>query len=34
VVKTFSRKDATDMLEVMGMLESFGAQKACKAEKK
>ena len=34
VVKTFSRKDAADMLEVMGMLESFAAQKACKAEQK
>ena len=34
VVKTFSRKDAADMLEVMGMLESFAAQKACKAAQK
>ena len=34
VVKTFSRKDAADMLEVMGMLESFAAQKSCKAEQK
>ena len=34
VVKSFSPKDAADMLEVMGMLESFAAQKACKADKK
>jgi len=34
VVKTFSHKDSADMLEVMGMLESFAAQKACKAEQK
>ena len=34
VVKTFSAKDAADMLEVMGMLESFAAQKACKADQK
>jgi DNA-binding GntR family transcriptional regulator len=34
VVKTFSRKDAADMLEVMGLLESFAAQKACKADQK
>jgi len=34
VVKTFSRKDAADMLEVMGVLESFAAQKACKADQK
>ena len=32
VVKSFSSKDAADMLEVMGLLESFAAQKACKAE--
>ncbi len=34
VVKSFSAKDAADMLEVMGMLESFAAQKACQAEQK
>ena len=34
VVKTFSAKDAADMLEVMGMLESFAAQKACQADQK
>lgn len=34
VVKSFSPKDAADMLEVMGMLESFAAQKACKADQK
>lgn len=34
VVKSFSAKDAADMLEVMGMLESFAAQKACLAEQK
>ncbi|WP_297723062.1 GntR family transcriptional regulator [Limnohabitans sp. Rim8] len=31
VVKSFSPKDAADMLEVMGLLESYAAQKACKA---
>ena len=31
VVKTFSPKDAADMLEVMALLESFASQKACKA---
>ena len=34
VVKSFSAKDAADMLEVMGMLESFAAQKACQADQK
>jgi DNA-binding GntR family transcriptional regulator len=34
VVKSFSPKDAADMLEVMGMLESFAAQKACNASQK
>ncbi|MFM1765486.1 MAG: putative HTH-type transcriptional regulator YdfH [Pseudomonadota bacterium] len=34
VVKSFSAKDAADMLEVMGMLESFASQKACQAEQK
>ena len=34
VVKTFSPKDAADMLEVMALLESFASQKACKAEQK
>ena len=34
MVKSFSAKDAADMLEVMGMLESFAAQKACQAEQK
>ncbi len=34
VVKSFSPKDAADMLEVMGMLESFAAQEACKADQK
>ena len=34
VVKTFSPKDASDMLEVMALLESFAAQKACKADQK
>jgi DNA-binding GntR family transcriptional regulator len=32
VVKNFSSKDAADMLEVMGLLESFAAQKACKTD--
>lgn len=32
VVKSFSSKDAADMLEVMGLLESFAAQKACQAD--
>jgi DNA-binding GntR family transcriptional regulator len=34
VVKTFSKKDATDMLELMALLEVFAAEKACKAEQK
>lgn len=34
VVKTFSDKDASDMLEVMGLLEIFAAQKACQADQK
>jgi len=34
VVKTFSDKDASDMLEVMGLLENFAAQKACQADQK
>ena len=34
VVKTFSPKDAADMLEVMALLESFASQKACKADQK
>ncbi|MFZ4742624.1 MAG: GntR family transcriptional regulator [Betaproteobacteria bacterium] len=34
VVKTFSAKDASDMLQVMAMLESFAAQKACAADPK
>ncbi len=34
VVKTFSDKDASDMLEVMGLLEIFAAQKACQAYQK
>lgn len=34
VVKTFSNKDASDMLEVMSLLESYAAQKACKADDK
>jgi DNA-binding GntR family transcriptional regulator len=34
VVKTFSNKDASDMLEIMGLLESFAAQKACQADQK
>ena len=34
VVKTFSRKDATDMLELMGLLEVFAAEKACQADQK
>ena len=32
VVKNFSSKDAADMLEVMGLIESFAAQKACKSD--
>jgi len=32
VVKNFSSKDAADMLEVMGLIESFAAQKACKTD--
>ena len=34
VVKTFSDKDASDMLVVMGLLENFAAQKACQADQK
>ena len=34
VVKAFSDKDASDMLEVMGLLENFAAQKACQADQK
>ena len=34
VVKTFSDKDASDILEVMGLLENFAAQKACQADQK
>ena len=34
VVKTFSDKDAADMLKVMGLLESIAAQKACQADQK
>jgi DNA-binding GntR family transcriptional regulator len=34
VVKIFSDKDASDMLEVMGLLENFAAQKACQADQK
>ena len=34
VVKTFSRKDATDMLELLGLLEVFAAEKACQADQK
>ena len=34
VVKTFSDKDASDMLKVMGLLENFAAQKACQADQK
>jgi len=34
VVKAFSDKDASDMLEVMGLLENFAAQKACEADQK
>ncbi len=34
VVKTFSKKDATDMLELMALLEVFAAEKACQADQK
>ncbi|NDA48267.1 MAG: GntR family transcriptional regulator [Alphaproteobacteria bacterium] len=34
VVKTFSPKDAADMLAVVAVLEVFAAEKACKAEQK
>ena len=34
VVRTFSQKDATDMLELMGLLEIFAAEKACQADQK
>jgi len=32
IVKKFSTKDAADMLEVMSLIETFAAQKACKAD--
>ena len=34
MVKTFSIKDATDMLALMAVLEIFAADKACKADQK
>ena len=34
MVKTFSKKDATDMLALMSVLEIFAADKACKADQK
>ena len=34
MVKTFSKKDATDMLALMAVLEIFAADKACKADQK
>jgi len=34
VVKTFSKKDAADMLELVSLLEVFAAEKACKADQK
>jgi DNA-binding GntR family transcriptional regulator len=34
VVKAFSDKDASDMLEVMSLIENFAAQKACQADQK
>ena len=34
IVKKFSTKDAADMLEVMSLIETFAAQKACKADQR